>query len=220
MEHVEDHQRRGTLARDATTETRAQLAKVRASVRVKADELAVEDHAPPSEGFGERMQLRKLGGAITAGTRSQTEPRAVEPDLTTVPLDLGNLPVFLRRQRARPSEHRLDEARQILARRSRHNADDFTQQGVRLDASRRTTRPRRPPGERQLTMSADGLLGGAGSRRRTLSRQTPTSRGRSATAGRQVRARESPPGAGHAATGTRVALHRRPRLPARPHVPP
>ena len=42
--------------------------------------------------------------------------------------------------------------------------------------------------------------------RRALSSRTPTSRCRSATAGRRVRARESPPGAGHTATGTRVAL--------------
>lgn len=56
--------------------------------------------------------------------------------------------------------------------------------------------------------------------RRALSSQTPTSRCRSATAGRQVRARESPLGAGHAATGTRVALRSRPRLPARQHVRP
>ena len=56
--------------------------------------------------------------------------------------------------------------------------------------------------------------------RRALSSQTPTSRCRSATAGRRVRARESPLGAGHAATGTRVALRPRPRLPARQHVRP
>jgi len=55
---------------------------------------------------------------------------------------------------------------------------------------------------------------------RALSSQKPTSRCRSATAGRQVRARESPPGAGHAATGTRVAPRPRPRLPARPHERP
>jgi hypothetical protein len=54
--------------------------------------------------------------------------------------------------------------------------------------------------------------------RRALSTRTPTSRCRSATAGRRVRARESPPGAGRAATGTRVALRSRPLLPARQHV--
>jgi hypothetical protein len=47
MEHVEDQQRRRTLAREATTQTRAQPPKVWASVRVKGDQLAVEDHAPP-----------------------------------------------------------------------------------------------------------------------------------------------------------------------------
>ena len=56
--------------------------------------------------------------------------------------------------------------------------------------------------------------------RRALSSRTPTSRCRSATAGRRVRARESPPGAGRAATGTRVALRSRPLLPARQHVRP
>jgi len=56
--------------------------------------------------------------------------------------------------------------------------------------------------------------------RRALSSQTPTSGCRSATSGRQARARESPPGAGHAAIGTRVALRPRPRLPARQHVRP
>ena len=54
--------------------------------------------------------------------------------------------------------------------------------------------------------------------RRALSSQTPTSRCRSAAAGRRGRARESPPGAGHAATGTRAAL--RPRRPARQLVRP
>src|SRR6266704_829592 len=49
---------------------------------------------------------------------------------------------------------------------------------------------------------------------------TPTSRCRSVTAGRRVRARGSPPGAGRAATGTRVALRSRPLLPARRHVRP
>ena len=48
-----------------------------------------------------------------------------------------------------------------------------------------------------------------------LSSRTPTSRCRSATARRRVQARESPPGAGRAATGTRVALRFRPLLPAR-----
>ena len=56
--------------------------------------------------------------------------------------------------------------------------------------------------------------------RRALSSQTPTSRCRSAAADRQARARESPPGAGHAATGTRVALRPRPRLRTRQHVRP
>ena len=56
--------------------------------------------------------------------------------------------------------------------------------------------------------------------RRALSSRTPTSRCRSATAGRQVRARESPPGAGHAATGIRAARRPRLRLPARQHVRP
>src|SRR5258708_38914570 len=50
--------------------------------------------------------------------------------------------------------------------------------------------------------------------------RTPTSRCHSATAGRQVRARESPRGAGRAATGTRVALRSRPLLPAMQHVRP
>jgi len=56
--------------------------------------------------------------------------------------------------------------------------------------------------------------------RRALSSRTPTSRCRCATAGRRVRARESPPGAGRAATGTRAALRSRPLLPARQHVRP
>jgi hypothetical protein len=56
--------------------------------------------------------------------------------------------------------------------------------------------------------------------RRALSSRTPTSRCRSASAGRRVRARESPPGAGRAATGTRVALRSRPPLPARQHERP
>jgi len=55
---------------------------------------------------------------------------------------------------------------------------------------------------------------------RALSSRTPTSRCRCPTAGRQVRARESPPGAGRVATGTRVALRSRPLLPARQHVRP
>src|SRR3954452_13990717 len=57
---------------------------------------------------------------------------------------LALVPVLSLRQRTRASEHRLDKARQILARRSRHHAADSTQQGARLDASRRTARPRRP----------------------------------------------------------------------------
>jgi hypothetical protein len=71
-------------------------------------------------------------------------------------------------------------------------------------------------------MSADrGQVRGAGSKPpRPLSSQTPTSRCRSATAGRRARARESPPGVGHAAIGTRVALRYRSRLPARQHVRP
>ena len=69
MEHVEDHQRRGTLAHDATTKTRAQLRKVWASFGAKADQLAVEDHAPPCKSFDERMQLGKLRSAIAARTR-------------------------------------------------------------------------------------------------------------------------------------------------------
>jgi len=57
-------------------------------------------------------------------------------------------------------------------------------------------------------------------RRGALNCQTLTSRFRFATAGRQVRARESPPEAGHAATGTRVGLRPRSHLPARQHVRP
>ncbi len=57
-------------------------------------------------------------------------------------------------------------------------------------------------------------------RDRALNSRTPTSRCRSATAGRRVRARESPPGAARAATGIRVALRRRPLLPARRHARP
>jgi membrane-associated phospholipid phosphatase len=53
-----------------------------------------------------------------------------------------------------------------------------------------------------------------------LSRRRPTSRYRSATAGRRAPARESPPGAGHAATGTRVARLPRLHLPARQHARP
>ena len=56
--------------------------------------------------------------------------------------------------------------------------------------------------------------------RRALSSRTPTSRWRCATAGRRGRARGSPPGAGRAATGTRVARRSRPFLPARRHVRP
>src|SRR3954452_13143024 len=116
MEHVEDHQRRGTLVRDATTQTRAELPEVGASAAVKADELAVEDDAPPRESFGERIKLWKLGGAVAARTRSQAQPPAVDADLQAiaVPLGLGHPPVFSLGQRARPSEHRRDEARQIL----------------------------------------------------------------------------------------------------------
>ena len=55
---------------------------------------------------------------------------------------------------------------------------------------------------------------------RAFSSQTPTSRCRSATAGRPVRARESALRAGHAATGTRVALRPRLCLAARHHVRP
>jgi hypothetical protein len=47
------------------------------------------------------------------------------------------------RQRARASEHRLDEARQILARRSRHHAADSTQQGPGL--TRRVERRAQEP---------------------------------------------------------------------------
>jgi hypothetical protein len=54
----------------------------------------------------------------------------------------------------------------------------------------------------------------------TVLRRTPTSRCRSATAGRRARARESPPGVGHAAIGTRVALRHRSGLSARLHVRP
>jgi hypothetical protein len=57
-------------------------------------------------------------------------------------------------------------------------------------------------------------------RRRAFSSRTLTSRSRSATAGRQVRARGLPPGAGHAATGTQIALRPRSRPPARQHVLP
>src|SRR3954451_19704465 len=57
---------------------------------------------------------------------------------------LALAPVLSLRQRTRASEHRLEKARQILARRSRHHAADSTQQGARLDASRRTARPRSP----------------------------------------------------------------------------
>ena len=56
--------------------------------------------------------------------------------------------------------------------------------------------------------------------RSALSSRTPTSRCRSATAGRRVRARESPPGAGRAATGTRVAPRSRLVLSPRQHVRP
>ena len=77
---------------------------------------------------------------------------------------------------------------------------------------------------REQDKSAHGLhsigLWAVLARRRALSSQTPTSRCRSATAGRQLRARESTLGAGRAATGTRVALRRRARLPARQHVRP
>jgi hypothetical protein len=55
---------------------------------------------------------------------------------------------------------------------------------------------------------------------RALSSQTPTSRCRSATAGRPVRARESSPGAGRAATGIRAGLRLRPRLAAQRHARP
>ncbi len=48
--------------------------------------------------------------------------------------------------------------------------------------------------------------------RRPLSSQRLTSRCRSANAGRQARVRESPPGAGHAASGTRVARRPHNRL--------
>ena len=51
--------------------------------------------------------------------------------------------------------------------------------------------------------------------RRALSNRTLTSRRHSATADRQVRARGLPPGAGHAATGTRVVLRPRPHRLAR-----
>jgi len=53
-----------------------------------------------------------------------------------------------------------------------------------------------------------------------LSGRTPTSRCRSATAGRRGRARGSPPAVGRAATGTRVALRSGPLLPVRQHVRP
>jgi len=55
---------------------------------------------------------------------------------------------------------------------------------------------------------------------RPLSSQTLTSRCRSAPAGPQARAREWPPAAGHAATGTPVALRPRSRLRAPKHVLP
>ena len=48
-----------------------------------------------------------------------------------------------------------------------------------------------------------------------ISSRTPTSRGRSAAAGRRVRARGPPPEVGRVATGTRLSPHARPRLPAR-----
>jgi hypothetical protein len=72
--------------------------------------------------------------------------------------------------------------------------------------------------------SAHGIrwtgLGAVLAPRRALSSQTLTSRSRSATAGRQVRARESTPEAVHAATGTQVALRPRSRLSARQPVLP
>ena len=55
---------------------------------------------------------------------------------------------------------------------------------------------------------------------RRASSQTRASRCRSAAAGRPGRARGSSPGAGHAATGTRVARRPRPRPPARQPVRP
>ena len=81
--------------------------------------------------------------------------------------------------------------------------------------------------QRQLAMPRDARSAADSDERwgglaapRPLSSQTPTSRCRSATAGRRARARESPPGVGHAAIGTRVALRHRSRLPARQHVRP
>jgi hypothetical protein len=53
-----------------------------------------------------------------------------------------------------------------------------------------------------------------------LSRRRPTSRYRSAPAGRRAPARESRPGAGHAATGTPGAPLPRLHRPARQHVRP
>ena len=94
------------------------------------------------------------------------------------------------------------------------------------------TRPGSPPFEERLSWRSSSRPRGRVScqrprrlwsvvvPRRVLSSRTPTSSCRCATAGRRGRAREWPPRAGHAATGTRVALRRRPRLPGRQHVRP
>ncbi len=72
---------------------------------------------------------------------------------------------------------------------------------------------RAPEASRRPAPASAPILSGPSS-------QTPTSRWRCAAAGRQVRARGSRLGAGHAATGTPVALRPPPRLPARQHVRP
>ena len=77
----------------------------------------------------------------------------------------------------------------------------------------------RPERIRRLRGEVGGRVAGAAGRCAVSSR-TPTSRGRFATAGPRGRARGYFPGAGRAATGTRVGRRPHPRHSARQHVRP
>jgi hypothetical protein len=127
----------------ATTTARSGVAAIGVAVPESVSAVIVSEALPirPMIHVSTRLQLGN-SAVHAARTRPQAEPLAVEPDLqaTTVPLGLGNPPHLLLGQRARASEHRLDEARQSLAGRSRHRVAGSTQQGARLDASRRTAR--------------------------------------------------------------------------------
>ncbi len=135
------------------------------------------------------------------------------------------------RPRPRPIRHRLGLAASHRIPKticSRHDRSGLAPPNIRANPEPRERAS--PPRPRQLTPVARQthasrqirVSAGVGSQPHAcpLSTQTPTSRCRFATAGRRARDRESPPGVGHAAIGTPVALRHRSRLPARQHLRP